>query len=98
MRRSRALVVVSQIQRRDVFKKLLKQLMSYLRLIGRLKPQVACELPRNCDLWKWDLVQRLVSRYNMDMYHFDGCMFGVTDRQGTPLRKAWTIAATFSLI
>ena len=87
----------SQIQHRDVFKKLLKQLMSYLRLIGRFKPQVAFELPRNCDFWKWDLVQRLVSRYNMNLYHFDGCMFGITDRRGTPLRKAWTIAATFSL-
>ena len=81
-------------QHQSLFLELLKQLKSLLRRMKTFKPQVAFELPKECDYWKWGEVQKLIQDYDLELYLCDGCMLGILDHQGLPLRKAWIVASS----
>ena len=38
------------------------------------------------------MVQRLLNRYGMKLYDFDGCAVGLKSSSGLPIRKPWTVA------
>ena len=84
-------------QHQELFCKLLKQFRKFIRKLKEYKPQVAFELPKDCDYWKWDHVQHMVNDLGLEFYRCDGCMLGITNHQGLPLRKAWTIASSIPL-
>ena len=42
----------------ELFLKLLKSLKAFMRIMKPFKPELAMELPKTCDYWKWTVVQR----------------------------------------
>ena len=85
-------------QHQDLFRSLLRQLKPLIHRMKAFKPQIAFELPKECDYWRWGEVQQLVNANNLDLYRCDGCMLGITNHQGLPLRKAWTVASSVSML
>ena len=59
--------------------------------------RLALEWPRGCSYWRESKVKSFLARNNMQMYHLDGCMFGLRSQapktRGAMLRKPWTIAS-----
>ena len=74
------------------FNKLFK---SFVKLVDEVvddKTLIAFELSRNCKYWKWQMVKKFLIDHSMSMRHFDGCMLGVTENGGQPIKKGWTVA------
>ena len=38
------------------------------------------------------MVQRVLVKYGMKLYDFDGCAVGLKSTSGVPIRKPWTVA------
>ena len=55
---------------------------------------VAIEWPRGCQYWKVPRVARFLQRNKLMISDFDGCMVGVTDLKGVPIKKPWRIATS----
>ena len=78
-----------KVQRhRDQYLTLFKSLKQVLRLTKRHKPALAIDAVVQCLIKEHQLVDRFC----------DGCMLGVTDRHGIPIRKSWRIACTFPIV
>ena len=73
------------------FKKLWKSLENFLSLIN-VPFYVALEWPKGCRYWKLPMVQRVLAKYGMKLYDFDGCAVGLKSTSGIPIRKPWTVA------
>ena len=80
-----------------LFLKLLKSLKSSMRVMKPLKPELAMELPKTCDYWKWTVVQAFIKKHCLQSCLCDGCMLGIVDDDGRPLRKSWQIMYTLLL-
>ena len=68
----------------------------FINSIRHLKPMIALEWPSGCIYWNFDRVQRFLHRFNLEMIKFDGCMLGVVNKEGIPMKKPWTIATNCS--
>ena len=88
-----------KVQRhRDQYLTLFKSLKQVLRLTKRHKPALAIELPKSCQYWQYAVVQCLIREHQLVDTFCDGCMLGVTDQHGIPIRKSWRIACTFPIV
>ena len=54
--------------------------------------KIAIEWPVQCDYWNWPMVKDLVDDYELLKVNITGCSLGLTDDNGVPMRKGWTIA------
>ena len=70
-----------------LFLKLLKSLKSFMRIMKPFNPEVAMELPKTCDYWKWTVVQAFIKKHCLQSCSCDGCMHGIVDDDGRLLRK-----------
>ena len=56
---------------------------------------IVFEWPRGCDFWRDKRVIRMIRRFGLMQYDFDGCMYGiqsvVSKTLGLPIRKPWRI-------
>ena len=80
-----------------LFLKLLKSLKSFMRIMKPFNPELAMELPKTCDYWKWAVVQAFIKKHCLQSCLCDGCMLGIVDDDGRPLRKSWQIMSTLPL-
>ena len=80
-----------------LFLKLLKSLKSFTRIMKPFKPELAMELPKTCDYWKWTVVQAFIKKHCLQSCLCDGCMLGIVDDDGRPLRKSRQIMSTLPL-
>ena len=80
-----------------LFLKLLKSLKAFMRIMRPFKPELAMELPKTCDYWKWTVVQAFIKKHCLQSCLCDGCMLGIVDDDGRPLRKSWQIMSTLPL-
>ena len=55
--------------------------------------RIAIEWPSDCDYWKLDYANDFLVKYHMVKAECQGCAFGLTDDEGVPILKPWTIAA-----
>jgi hypothetical protein len=57
---------------------------------------IAIEWPRACRYWYQGKVLRILEKYGLEFYDFDGCMYDIRSQQpkslGEPIRKPWRIA------
>ena len=81
----------------ELFIRLFKSFQSLCRMIRSRNPCIAFELPKNCEYWSWDIVKKFIAKYNLVPTLCDGCMLGVRDRNGLPIKKSWQISCTFPL-
>ena len=56
--------------------------------------RVAFEWPRHCLGWKQPFMQRFLADPDVETVDFDGCDFGMQDKDGVPIRKQWKVATT----
>ncbi len=83
---------------KKLFRKLLRSLRKLVSLLGNICfLSVGFELPASCDYWKLPVVQKFVSEFASIEHHVDGCMIGVTNSDGQPLKKSWRIMSNFSM-
>ena len=81
----------------ELLTRLFKSFQSLCRMIRSRNPCIAFELPKNCEYWSWDIVKKFIAKYNLVPTLCDGCMLGVRDRNGLPIKKSWQISCTFPL-
>ena len=67
---------------------------AFLRFISSLKgpTYIAIEWPRNCRYWKLKKVAQFMNTRNLVPYNFHGCMVGMMNKDGIPIKKPWTVA------
>ena len=53
---------------------------------------IAIEWPRNCRYWKLKKVAQFMNSRQLIAYHFHGCMVGMMNKDGIPIKKPWTVA------
>ena len=58
----------------------------------QVKAQVYMELPRRCGYWNYKVVQKVMKRFAFRHCIFDGCMYGITTKDGMPLQKQWRVS------
>ncbi len=75
------------------------QVMAVAQSIGAT---IVIEWPRACRYWHLDKVERAIEKFDLQIYDFDGCMYGIKSilpkSQGTPIRKPWRIATNCPII
>ena len=64
------------------------------RAVRRGGGRVAFEWPRHCLGWKQPFMQRFLADPDVETVDFDGCDFGMQDKDGAPIRKQWKAATT----
>ena len=80
-----------------LFLKLLKSLKSFMRIMKPFNPELAMELQKTCDYWKWTVLQAFIKKHCLQSCLCVGCMLGIVDDDGRPLRKSWQIMSTLPL-
>ena len=76
-----------------VFQKIWSAMSEFVNSIRHLQPFIALEWPSGCVYWKYDRVIRFLNRYNLEAVKFDGCRLGVVNKEGTLMKKPWTVAS-----
>ena len=76
-----------------VFQKIWSAMAEFVNSIRSLQPYIALEWPSGCVYWRYDRVIRFLNRYNLEPVKFDGCRLGVVNKDGTLMKKPWTIAS-----
>ena len=75
------------------------QVMAVAQSVGAV---IVIEWPRACRYWHNDRVKRAMRKFELELYDFDGCMYGVTSILpkilGTPIKKPWRIATNCPII
>ena len=89
-------------ERVESHKQLFRKLFRSLRkLDGSLckfcDVSIAFELPASCDYWKLPMIQSFIDQHSLQEHLVDGCMVGIHDREGIPLKKTWRIMSNVSL-
>jgi hypothetical protein len=74
-------------------KKLWKAVEQFTNLISR-DFDVAIEWPQNCPSWRFPRVVKFINEHSMQSHNFHGCMLGVVDHDGTPIKKPWAVATS----
>ena len=69
---------------------------AFERFVHRLTRdfEVAIEWPQNCRYWKFPRVLKFIHEFSLKRYDFHGCMLGIKDHEGIPIKKPWTVATT----
>ena len=68
-----------------------------MRIMKPFNPELAMEPPKTCDYWKWTVLQAFIKKHCLQSCLCDGCMLGIVDDDGRPLRKSWQIMSTLPL-
>ena len=76
---------------RHVFEKIWSSMVDFLNLIRHLNPKIAIEWPAHCIYWKFDRVEKFCGKHQLIRVTFDGCMVGIVDKEGVPIKKPWAI-------
>jgi len=76
---------------RHVFEKIWSSMVDFLNLIRHLNPKIAIEWPAHCIYWKFDRVEKFSGKHQLIRVTFDGCMVGIVDKEGVPIKKPWAI-------
>ena len=89
-------------ERVESHKQLFRKLFRSLRkLDGSLckfcDVSIAFELPASCDYWKLPMIQNFIDQHGLQEHLVDGCMVGIKDKEGAPLKKTWRIVSDVSL-
>ena len=89
-------------ERVESHKQLFRKLFRSLRkLDGSLckfcDVSIALELPASCDYWKLPMIQNFIDQHGLQEHLVDGCMVGIKDKEGAPLKKTWRIVSDVSL-
>ena len=75
------------------------QVMAVAQSVGAV---IVIEWPRACRYWHHDRVKRAIQKFGLQIYDFDGCMYGIKSilpgTLGTPIRKPWRIATNCPII
>ena len=66
-------------------------MVDFLNLIRHLSPKIAIEWPAHCIYWKFDRVEKFCGKHQLIRVSFDGCMVGIVDKEGEPIKKPWAI-------
>eukprot|EP00435_Cladocopium_sp_Y103_P069367 s912_g33.t1 len=80
-----------------MFKKLWKAVERFIDLLSR-DFYIAIEWPQNCRYWRFPRVMKFMEEHSLKSYNFHGCMLGITDDEGTPIKKPWTVATSIDEI
>ena len=78
----------------DVFHKLIANFVIVAREIVSRGGDVSFEWPTGCELWKEPAVESMKAEFSMNVVNVHGCAMGLTDRDGSPVKKPWSIATT----
>ena len=54
---------------------------------------LAIEWPRQCEYWGLPIVQEFLTKHELTLSYFDGCMYGLVGHRGVPLKKPWCVAS-----
>ena len=54
--------------------------------------RIAIEWPKDCEYWRTKHVKQLIHDVKLNRVHINGCAPGMTDDEGVPILKHWTIA------
>ena len=89
-------------ERVESHKQLFRKLFRSLRkLDGSLckfcDVSIAFELPASCDYWKLPMISKFCESHGLTEHLVNGCMVGVQDKEGVPLKKSWRIMSNVSL-
>ena len=76
---------------RHVFEKIWSSMVDFLNLIRHLSPKIAIEWPAHCIYWKFDRVEKFCGKHQLIRVTFDGCMVGIVNKEGEPIKKPWAI-------
>ena len=76
---------------RLVFEKIWSSMVDFNNLVRDLTPKIAIEWPARCIYWKFDRVETSCDKHHLMRVAFDGCMVGIVDKEGTPIKKPWAI-------
>ena len=76
---------------RHVFEKIWSSMVDFLNLICHLNPKIAIEWPAHCIYWKFDRGEKFCGKHQLIRVTFDGCMVGIVDKEGVPIKKPWAI-------
>ena len=83
---------------KQLFRKLFRSLR---KLDGSLckfcDVSIAFELPASCDYWKLPMIQNFIDQRGLQEHLVDGCVVGIQDKEGIPLKKTWRIMSNVSL-
>ena len=75
------------------------QVMAVAQSVGAI---IVIEWPRACRYWHRDRVKRAMQKFGLELYDFDGCMYGIKSilpkTLGTPIKKPWRIATNCPII
>ncbi len=88
----------SDVYSRQMFRNAL-QVMAVAQSVGAV---IVIEWPRACRYWHHDRVKRAIQKFGLQIYDFDGCMYGIKSilpgTLGAPIRKPWRIATNCPII
>ena len=84
-------------EHRALFRKLFRSFCDVIKQVKRHDPQIIFELPRTCDYWKEESVVKFVKQNGLHPEYCDGCMAGITNDKGEPIKKQWTLMSSFPL-
>jgi len=59
---------------------------------------VSYEWPTGCTLWGTKVIQDMLMDLGMNKVNMHGCSAGLTSKEGTPIKKPWTIATTSPIL
>ena len=76
---------------RHVFEKIWSSMVDFINLIRHLSPKIAIEWPAHCIYWKFDRVEKFCGKHQLIRVTFDGCMVGIVNKEGEPIKKPWAI-------
>ena len=72
---------------REIFDLLWANLVKLVQQLEDDRCYIAIEWPRGCSYWLLSRVKSFITRYTPTIVHFDGCMFGLKDKDGGYIRK-----------
>ena len=85
-----------------LFDKMFKNALQVMAVAQSVGAIIVIEWPRACRYWHRDRVKRAMQHFNLELYDFDGCMYGIKSilpkTSGTPIRKPWRIATNCPII
>ena len=84
-------------EHRALFRKLFRSFCNLVKQVKRQNPQIIFELLRTCDYWKEESVMKFVKQNDLHPEYCDGCMAGITNDKGEPIKKQWTLMSSFPL-
>lgn len=76
-----------------LMKKLWKAIEQFIELMSR-SFDIAIGWLQNCPYWRLPRIVRLMNKHSLQPYSFHGCMLGVVDHEGTPIKKHWAVATS----